>query len=112
VFRGSEGYDVRPVTMVDGRSTGVELDQFNDQSQRTQKFAASPAAENGPSNAQLRSLAEIAPSPLAGQMRRCDGPVRVGCWIVIREGGMGVLVIGPPPREMPIASQRCLWPLS
>jgi hypothetical protein len=35
VFRGSKRYDVRPVTMVDGRSTGVELDQFNDRSQRT-----------------------------------------------------------------------------
>lgn len=61
-----------------------------------------------------RSLAEIAPSPLAGQTMPCNGSRRVGCscWIVIREGGMSVLVIGPRPREMPIASQRCLWPLS
>ena len=112
VFRGSKRFDVRLATMdvppvlnlISLRSiiTDLEICGF---ASRGERALERPAEKSGRNRTKSACWSEEALEALH-QARR------VGCWIVIREGGMGVLVIGPPLQEMPIASQRCLWPLS
>ena len=72
-----------------------------------------PAGEEGDEPAEQHHPASRTES--ARQTRRNKASPRyhhVERGVLVREGAMGVLMIGKRARRMPVASHRCLWPLS